>query len=63
MHCQGEWFTEKNECLIFYSVPVSSANGYIQIRHSTISYKQLLKEFTRNWGGSKCGNEIRSVWI
>ena len=37
-----------------YLTPVSRVNGYIQKRHSTISYKPLTREFTRYWGSSKC---------
>ena len=31
-----------------YSAPVSGANEYIEKRQSSISYKQLTREFTRN---------------
>ena len=31
-----------------YSAPDTCGNGYIQKRHSTISYKQLTRELTRN---------------
>ena len=53
LYCQGEWYIEKNEYIYIYSAPVSGANGYIQ--KNTVSYKQLTKEFTRNWGGSEYG--------
>ena len=47
LYHRGEWYIEKNKCLIYL---FSNSVRCIQKRHSTISYKQ----FTRNWGGSKC---------
>ena len=36
-----------------YSAPVSGANRYVK-KYSTIIYKKLTRELTRNRGGSKC---------
>ena len=54
MYHRSEWYTGKNECLI-YLFSTSVECWWIHTKkHSTISYKQLTRQLTRNRGGSKC---------
>ena len=53
LYCRDERYT------YIHLAPVSGANGYMQQKkktkqNSTISYKQLARELTRNRRGSKC---------
>ena len=55
LYRQGGWYTLKNECLIYlFSSCIRRSQIHTKKKHSAIWYKQLTREFTRYWGGSKC---------
>ena len=59
LYRRGEWYTEKNERLIYLFSP-SIRFYWIHTKKTQHNKLRLKREFSRNWEGSKCGIAKRS---